>query len=76
MQRRVYRGAAIGALRLRKTGKERSPRDKGEIGSEQDMMHDMMGTSGMWGMGLIGLLLVAVLVLAAAALVKYLFSGR
>ena len=30
----------------------------------------------MWGMGLIGLLLVIVLVLAAAALAKYLLSGH
>jgi hypothetical protein len=29
----------------------------------------------MWGMGLIGLLLVLVLVLAAAALIKYPFKG-
>jgi hypothetical protein len=35
------------------------------------MMHDMMGGMG-WGMGLIGLLAIAVLVLAIAALVKYL----
>jgi uncharacterized membrane protein len=40
------------------------------------MMHDMMGGM-MWGMGLIGLLLVVVLVLAILALSKYLFrSGR
>jgi hypothetical protein len=38
------------------------------------MMQDMMGGVGMWGMGLIGLLLVIVLILAAAALIKYLFS--
>lgn len=38
------------------------------------MMPDMMDT-GMWGMGLIGLLVVLVLVLAAAALIKYLFKG-
>ncbi len=39
------------------------------------MMHD--GMSGMmWGMGLIGLLVAIVLVLAIAALVKYLFSDR
>ena len=38
------------------------------------MMHDMMMNSGMmWGMGLAGLLVVLVLILAAAALVKYLF---
>ena len=37
------------------------------------MMDQMMGGAMMWGMGLIGLLLIIVLVLAAAALVKYLF---
>jgi hypothetical protein len=31
------------------------------------MMQDMMGVGGMWGMGLIGVLLVLVLVLAAAS---------
>jgi hypothetical protein len=36
------------------------------------MMQDMMG-SGMWGMGLVGVLIVLVLILCAAALVKYLF---
>lgn len=39
------------------------------------MMHDGMGGM-MWGMGLVGLLGVAVLVLAIAALFKYLRSGR
>ncbi len=39
------------------------------------MMHDGMGGM-MWGMGLIGLLVAIVLVLAIAALVKYLFSNR
>jgi hypothetical protein len=34
------------------------------------MMQDMMG--GVWGMGLVGLLLLIVLILAAAALIKYL----
>ncbi len=34
------------------------------------MMGGMMG----WGMGLVGLLVVLVLILAAAALVKYLFA--
>jgi membrane protein YdbS with pleckstrin-like domain len=39
-------------------------------------MHDMMGGGWMmWGMGFIWLLVVIVLVLAIAALVKYLFSG-
>ncbi len=37
------------------------------------MDHMTMGGGMMWGMGLIGLLLLAVLILAAAALVKYLF---
>jgi hypothetical protein len=37
------------------------------------MMDQMMGGAMMWGMGLIGLLAIIVLVLAAAALVKYLF---
>ena len=34
-------------------------------------MHDMAGM--MWGMGLVWLIVIVVLVLAAAALVKYLF---
>jgi len=38
------------------------------------MMDDMMGGMMMWGMGLVWVLLVIVLVLAAAALVKYLIS--
>lgn len=37
------------------------------------LMHDMGGM--MWGMGAIGLLVVVALVLAVAALVKYLLSG-
>jgi len=36
----------------------------------------MMGGGMMWGMGLFGLLVIVILVLAAAALVKYLFFGR
>jgi hypothetical protein len=36
-----------------------------------NMMHDMMGGM-MWGMGLIGLVIVAGLVLVIAALIKYL----
>lgn len=42
-------------------------------------MDGMMGTgSMMWGMGLFGLLVTAILILAVAALVKYLFftDGR
>ncbi len=40
-------------------------------------MEGMMNASGgmMWGMGLFGLLVLAVLLLAAAALIKYLFFG-
>jgi hypothetical protein len=40
------------------------------------MMDHMMGGGTMWGMGLIGLLLLLVLVLGAAALIKYLFFDR
>ena len=41
------------------------------------MMHEMMMSGGMmWGMGLLGLFLLTVLVLAAAALVKYLFFSN
>ena len=36
---------------------------------------DMMDGGMMWGMGLIWLLVVIVLVLGAAALIKYLFFG-
>ena len=40
-------------------------------------MDQMMGGGMMWGMGLLWLLVVVVLVLGAAALVKYLFfSGK
>jgi len=37
------------------------------------MMQDMMG-GGMWVPGLIGLLVIAVLILAVAALIKYLIK--
>lgn len=40
------------------------------------MMHETMGGGMMWGMGLFGLLVVIVLVLAAIALGKYVFSRR
>src|SRR5437660_461353 len=40
------------------------------------MMDHMMGGGMMWGMGLIGLLVIIVLILAAAALVKYLFISK
>ena len=40
------------------------------------MMNDMMGGGMMWGMGFFGLLLIIVLVLAAIALAKYVFSRR
>ena len=35
----------------------------------------MMSGAMMWGMGLIGILVVIVLILAAAALIKYLLSS-
>lgn len=37
-------------------------------------MHNMMCSGMMWGMGLAGLLILALLVLAVAALAKFLFS--
>jgi hypothetical protein len=40
------------------------------------MMHDMMMGGGMWVMALVWLLAILVLVLAVAALVKYLFFSR
>jgi hypothetical protein len=40
------------------------------------MMDQMMGGGMMWGMGLIGLLIIVVLLLGAAALVKYLFFRK
>jgi hypothetical protein len=40
-------------------------------------MDGMMNGDGMmWGMGLFGLLLIVLIVLAVAALVKYLFFSR
>jgi len=39
------------------------------------MMNDMM-PGMMWGMGFLWLLVVVFLILSAAALIKYLFSGR
>jgi hypothetical protein len=41
-----------------------------------DRMMDSMGGMMMWGAGLLWLLLIVVLVLATAALIKYLRSGR
>ncbi len=40
------------------------------------MVHDMMSGGMMWDMGLAWSLVVIVLILSAAALVKYLFFGR
>ena len=41
------------------------------------MMDGMMNGGGMWGMGLIGLLVVILLLLGIAGLAKYLFfDGR
>jgi hypothetical protein len=39
-------------------------------------MDYMTGGGMMWGMGLLGLLVIVVLILAAAALVKYLFFSK
>jgi hypothetical protein len=39
------------------------------------MMNGMMNGPTMWGMGLVSILVVSVLILAAAALVKYLFAN-
>ncbi len=41
----------------------------------QGMMDGVMGGTTMWGMGLYGLLVLIVLVLAVGALIKYLFFG-
>ena len=40
------------------------------------MMDQMMSGGMMWGMGLVGLLVIIVLLLGAAALVKYLFFSN
>ena len=40
------------------------------------MMDHMMGGGMMLGMGLLGLLIIVVLILATAALVKYLFFSK
>jgi hypothetical protein len=40
------------------------------------MMDQMMGGGMMWGMGLIGLLVIVVLILGAAAVVRYLFFTK
>lgn len=40
------------------------------------MMNDTMGGGMMWGMSLIWIVVIVVLVLAGAALVKYLLSKR
>ncbi len=43
----------------------------------QGIMDEMMGGGRRWGMGLFWLLILVVLVLAAGALIKYLFfDGR
>ena len=39
-------------------------------------MMDGVGGGMMWGMGLIWIVVIVVLLLAGAALAKYLFSGR
>jgi hypothetical protein len=40
------------------------------------MMHDMMGSGMMWGMGVLGVVTIVVLALVVAALVKYGFSDE
>ena len=40
------------------------------------MMDQVMGGAMMWGMGLVSLLVVIVLLLAIAALIKYLFFSK
>ena len=40
------------------------------------MMDHMIGAGMMLGMGLVGLLVIVVLILAAASLVKYLFFSK
>ena len=40
------------------------------------MMNPMMGGGMIWGMGLIGLLVIIVLILAAVALLKHLFNSN
>lgn len=40
------------------------------------MMNNIMDGGMMWGMGLTWLIVLVVLILAAVALVKYLFSSR
>jgi len=40
------------------------------------MMDAMMSGGMMWAMGVIGLLVITVLLLTAAALIKYLFFGK
>ncbi len=42
----------------------------------QSMMDGMIGGGTMWGMGLFWLLVLVVLVLAAGALIKYLFFSN
>ena len=42
----------------------------------QGMLGDRTADAMMWGMGLFGVLVIIVLVLAAIALAKYIFSGR
>jgi hypothetical protein len=42
----------------------------------QGMLGDRTADSMMWSMGLLGVLVIIVLVLAAIALAKYIFSGR
>src|SRR6185312_16431589 len=46
---------------------------RGSLPKEGSTMDGMMNGAMMWGMGLVGVLVIIVLILAAAALIKYLF---
>jgi hypothetical protein len=72
-QGHVVRRAVQDRMKLSK-----KPRNQPEEWTMQGMMDEMIGGGMMWGMGLFWLLTLSVLVLAAGALIKYLFfsGGR
>jgi hypothetical protein len=61
------------ALRVRLPAPKRSAQSEMQLGA-----HAMMGNMGgmIWGMGLLWLIVIAVLLLAVAALIKYLFFNE
>ncbi len=70
-----------GSFRSFTFANKRKRTDACGVDSEEPTMHGMMdgmmGGGMMWGMGFFWLLILVVLVLAAAALIKYLFfDGR